>query len=449
MGKSYIVVGGGFKGFCDSLQLLNAGHTVHIVDRAPFFGGMSYSGNIKGFAVDKGVHMFDSIQQELADIVEEIMEGKIRKIDFVSVSAFNGKLTDGYSLPDLDSLEDESLKNQITNELRKLAKNGGSSRTPENLLEFLEDRYGKTAGHIFANIFKEIYNIEAHLVQPDAISKTSMGRLKYLDDEKMLSLKNENQWLDDVLAARRKAIGKVDDLVSVYPDSGEAMRGWCDRAQKWLEAKGAVMHLGETIESIDKNGSGVTMKTDKSTIDAEAVVWTNDNVEALAEAAGFEFHAKEYVSGTPMLFATLITKAEHIKNFTYLQNFDPKSYTYRSASAGIYSGQIDEHGNSFVTCECPTSMDSSRWENAEQAHHEIWQECKDLNIVDKDAELVDHSVLRLPYTFKVAKLGYDEKIAEFQETLKEHNDRIIFRDVKQFFRREIYQDSFNVPDLVA
>src|SRR5262245_37558097 len=126
MSKTYVVVGAGFRGFCDSMQLLKQpGNKVIIIDRDPFFGGISYSAQVKGFAVDKGVHMFDSIPQDLADIVSEIMDGKVRAIDFVSVSAFNGLLTDGYSLPDLASL-DEATKNRITEELLALAKTGGS-----------------------------------------------------------------------------------------------------------------------------------------------------------------------------------------------------------------------------------------------------------------------------------------------------------------------------------
>lgn len=449
MGKTYVVVGAGFRGFCDTMQLLKqSGNKVYVIDRDPFFGGMSYSANYKGFAVDKGVHMFDGIPTDLADIVTEIMEGKVRTIDFVSVSAFNGVLTDGFSLPDLSSL-DGATKERITMELKALAATNGSTRTPKTLMELLEDRYGKTAGGIFAQIFKTIYNIDAATVQPDAISKTSLGRLKYLDDPDMVALKASSPWLDSVLAARRKSMGKVDDFVSVYPDSGEAMRGWCDRAAKWLEAKGAVMCLGENISTIEHALGKVIVNTDKQRIEADAVVWTNDNTKALGEALGFEYDASTHVSGTPMIFATMITQAKHIKDFTYLQNFDPQGITFRSASAGIYSNQITKDGASFVTCECPADMNSDDWKNAPELYGAIWDECKALGIVTQDAELLDHGIIRIPSTFKVAKLGYDEKIREFQAEVAKRNPRVIFRDVKPFFRRDIYLDSPNVLGLVA
>ncbi|MCB0321116.1 MAG: NAD(P)/FAD-dependent oxidoreductase, partial [Bdellovibrionales bacterium] len=121
MGKTYTVVGAGFRGFCDCVQLLREpGATIQLVDREPFFGGMSYSTFVKGFYVDKGVHMFDSITPDLAEIVSEIMDGKVRKIDFVSMSAFNGHVTDGFSLPDLASFHQE-IKDSITREFLSLA----------------------------------------------------------------------------------------------------------------------------------------------------------------------------------------------------------------------------------------------------------------------------------------------------------------------------------------
>lgn len=449
MPKTYLVVGAGFRGFCDAMQLLDAGHKVIILDSAPFFGGISYSGTVKGFAVDKGVHMFDSVQPELADIVGEIMDGKVRTIDFVSVSAFNGKLTDGFSLPDLNSLDDTATKEKITQELLALSKTGGAKRTAKTLAEFLEDRYGKTAGSIFCTIFKNVYSVDASKAQPDAISKTSLGRLKHLDDEKMLALKAQSPWLDSVLAARRKALGVVDNSVSVYPDTGEAMRGWCERAATWLEKKGATILLKENITAVEAGQGKVVVQTDKQRIEADKVIWTNDNAGALATAMGFEFETKDYVSGTPMVFATLITQAKHIKDFTYLQNFDPEGITYRTASAGIYSNQVKPDGTSFVTCECPTEIGSPRWENPDNYTQAIWEECKALNIVSKDALLADSQIIKIPSTFKVAKLGYDEKIAEFNAELAKRNKRIIFRNVKPFFRKEIFTDSFTITDLVA
>lgn len=449
MGKKYIVAGAGFRGFCDAMELCKIpGAEVTIVEPAPFFGGLMHSLEIGGFFVDKGVHVFDSIPKDLADIVNEIMDGQTHKIEFVSASAFNGKVTDVYSLPDLSSLDDESVKQLIKVELLQMAEQPSWDASPKNLHELFQIRYGKTAAKIYSAIFKKIYDIESLEVEPNAIAQTSLGRMKFLDDEQMLELKQSSEWLESVLAARRMAVGKVDDFVSIYPSDGHAMKGWCERALKWLEAKGVRICLGEKIESIEEHADGVTMTTSKQKIDADHVIWANDNVEALGTALGIDAtQVNEHQYGTPMLFMTMMTRTDEIKDFTYLQNFEPEALTYRTAAAGIYSHQ-NKNGVSFVTSECPVTLGSERWNNADDLIPEVWQEIKNLGIVSEDAELVDSNALRIPSTFKLAKLGYSEQIAGFNETVASQYDRVLLRNVVPFFRRDIYLDSLKLRNLV-
>ena len=449
MGKKYIVAGAGFRGFCDAMELIKTpGNEVIIVEPAPFFGGLMHSLEINGFYVDKGVHVFDSIPQELAELVSEIMEGQIHKIDYVSASAFNGKVTDVYSLPDLNSLDDDSIKQQIKAELLQMVENPPWEAKPTNLHELFETRYGATAAKIYSAVFKKIYDIPSVEVEPNAIAQTSLGRLKFLDDEQMLELKRSSEWLESVLAARRLAVGKVDDLVSVYPSDGHAMKGWCDRAHKWLEAKAVQICLGEKIEHIDENAGGVTLTTSKRKIEADHVIWANDNVTALGKALDIDSaRVDELHYGTPMLFMTMMTRIDQIKDFTYLQNFEPDALTYRTAAAGIYSHQ-NNNGVSFVTSECPVTINSERWNNAEALIPEVWDEIRKLGIVAENAELLDSNVLRIPSTFKLAKLGYSEQIDWFNQEVANGYERVLLRNVVPFFRRDIYLDSLKLRAMV-
>lgn len=448
MSKSYVVAGAGFRGFCDAMELIKIpGAKVHIIDSAPFFGGLAYSREVNGFYVDKGVHMFDSIPQSLADIVNEIMDGKTKVIEFISQSAFNNVVTDGYSLPDLASL-DEATKNKIREELLTLAANQDKAQTPKTLKDVFYTRFGKTAGDIYAGIFQKVYSMRADKVEPNGLSTTSLHRLKFLDDDDMLKLKAD-PWLDTVLAARRKSMGKIDDLVSIYPVDGNAMRGWCDRTVEWLKAKGVVISLGEKILSIKDAAQGVTVTTDKQVIEADQVIWSNDNVNGLGSAIGFSDDVKNYQFGAPMIFVTMMTHADKIKNFTYLQNFDLDARTYRTASAGIFSNQTKTDGTSFITSECPMVIGTEDWNNPQGFVAKAWRECKDLGIIAGDADLVGSEAICIPGTFKLPLLGYTQKVEEFHHELARHTQRVLLRNVVPFFRRDIYQDSLKLRDMVA
>lgn len=448
MKKKVMIVGSGFRGFCDALHLMdNPDLELQIVDSAPFFGGVMYSLDIEGFAVDKGVHIFDSIPVSLAETVTEIMEGQVHEIDFVSASAFNNKVTEGFSLPDLNSLDDAAVKEKIRQELLTLAKNP-DEQSAANLAEFFAQRYGATAGEIFSRIFHKVYGLTSAEVEPTAIAQTSMGRLKFLGDDEMRALK-EDPWLDTVLAARRKSMGKIDDLVSIYPSDGNAMRGWCERAVPWLEARGVAVKLGVKIEKIEEHVDGVQVYTNNGLIEVDKVIWSNDSLKTLGDAIDIHDEVDGLQYGTPMMFATLLTQADKVQDFTYLQNFDPDQLTYRTAAAGRFSHQVRADGVSFVTAECPAEIGSENWNNPDAMGQKVWDEIKSLGIVQQDATLVAADIKRIPVTFKLAKTGYAQAFTDFHQKVAKAHDRVILRDVTPFFRRDIYFDSAHLGDLIA
>ena len=49
-------------------------------------------------------YVFDGIPKDLSKIVKKIIKNKVDDVDFISQSAFNKKVTKGFSLPDLSSI---------------------------------------------------------------------------------------------------------------------------------------------------------------------------------------------------------------------------------------------------------------------------------------------------------------------------------------------------------
>jgi hypothetical protein len=58
-------------------------------------------------------------------------------------------------------------------------------------------------------------------------------------------------------------------------------------------------------------------------------------------------------------------------------------------------------------------------------------------------------VLKLPSTFKLAKVGYSEQVAAFNSEIARRSPRVLLRNVVPFFRRDIYFDSLKIRDLIA
>lgn len=412
---------------------------IHIIDSAPFFGGVMWSFDINGFVVDKGVHSFNSVPRELSHVLSEIMNGDLVDFPFISRSKINGKITKGFSLPDLSNLLDEKQRSQVELEVRHQVLQTWE-HPPQSLFEAYMRRYGHTAGSIFSDIFESIYALDTRSVEPSALIPASTGRLKFGTDEEMNALKDD-PLLDAVIAARRQTIGKVDDFVSVYPGGGVGMKGWCIKTQEYLQARGVSITLGAKILSISDEQDGVCVATSKGEIQAEYLVWANDSTDDLASALGIKLEVDNLKHGVPMLFYTFFTQYEKINDLTYFQNFDSNRMAFRAASSGRFSGQVNEKGESFVIAECPTEKGGRFWNDGETYANSVWNEIVENGIVDSTASMIGYDLKRVPTSVKWPKIGYECKYGELKDAISEKHERIVFRDPAPFFRRDIYLDS--------
>ena len=128
-------------------------------------------------------------------------------------------------------------------------------KNADNLHDLMIKRYGRTAGSIYINIFKKVFLQDPSKISASSLNRTPLHRLKHLEDEKMNVLKS-NPYLNNILAARRRTIGTVDDFVSGYPNDGKAMGGFCNRIYQVLKKRGVKFKLGNPVNvkpSNDKN----------------------------------------------------------------------------------------------------------------------------------------------------------------------------------------------------
>ena len=442
MAQTVVVIGSGFRAFCSCLHLSeNKENRVIMLDSSKIFGGVMNSRQVQDFSVDNGVHMFDSVPVELGNIVSEIMSGDIIDIDFVSESSFGDKITQGYSLPDLTALPN-STKMKIKRELLEKKDVDVTTENISSIYDYFIKLYGTTAGEIFIKIFEKLYNISSKEIDASAIITTSLARLKFLSDEEMIELKSKSKRLDSVLAARRKSQGKLDDLVSIYPKSRKGMRGWCENAILWLQNVREVnVRLDTKITHIKSGGGKISIMTNKGKIIADKVVWANDRYSELSTYFEIDEKPEEYLHSVPMIFITLATPKDNIKDFTYIQNFNLNGICNRFAASGRYSDQVSSSGLSFITAECPAAVGSVSWNNYETLHSYVWSEAKNLKVVKHDSELAFYNTIRVPKTVKMKKMGFDDVYSSFIKKMLEKEKNILIPSKMSFFRREIFLQS--------
>lgn len=439
------VVGTGFRGFCDVVQLLKVpGVKITMLEHSDKYGGLVNSSKVGAFWVDRGVHMFDSIPEELAELITSILNGRVHTVEFKSMSRFNGTNTNEFSMPDLSSL-DSDTREKIRAEL--LHMRGVTRGECGDLDDYFKRRYGPTVAKIYSKIFLNVYGVEASTAQVNAIDRTSLGRVRFGSDSEMIELKNSNERLDQILAARRSTIGKVDSFVSLYPATMKGMQGWAEASMEWLLSKGVEIHLSTTVNEIRSQAGRVEMITSQGQMVFDRVIWANDDIRSFASAVGVTEGASALVSPTPMVLATLFTDHDKIQDFTYMQNFDVDAVSYRTASAGTYSKQIID-GKTFITAECPATVSEIESLDKPSFASRLWAELQSTGVIYEDARLEGFHVEGAKRTFKVSLLGFDAEVEKVMLSARDRVPNLIFRDLGPFFRRDIYLDSKKILDQI-
>lgn len=437
----YLVVGSGIRGICDCIAILreDSDAKVCLIDAATKFGGAVSGLAVEDFAVDPGVHLFDSIPRDFAQFLDNILPGGMSQIEVKSASTFNRSKTDGFSLPDLSTLPVD-MRVIIQDEL--LSRNASVPDFEDNLRGLFLEKFGASVSDIYSGIYKHIFSITSSEVSREAIHSTSLHRLKYDSDEEMMRLKMSSDRLDSVLAARRSVRDtSAEDSVTVYPSDGRGMAGLNQDIQAWLCDAGVDIKLGVSISSVEKNNSSSSsvVLSDGEIFTADRIIWSANNFDFVSHLCGEgDTSISDFMHYAPMVLAVLVGEERGFSDYTYMQNFDVGRVTYRSASAGRYSNQVRD-GRTFVTCECPTSIGSEYWLNHNLLREHLIRDLAETGFMQADHE-VDAYFFNAPKTFFAPKVGFGKHFERL--SLKAWNDFGIFvKDPRVFFRREMIEES--------
>jgi len=435
MKKSCIVVGGGFKGLISAYLLRKKGYEVTLLEKAPVLGGIMRSRVWNEYSVDNGVHLFDSIPRSLGDIISKVMKGDVFEINFNYASAYHKITTPGLAIPDFSNINDE-LKKQILFELvQQLTVT--PSEHPESLYQHFQERYGSAAADLMNESFNFIYRISAREVESSCLNQTAFHRLRFLPDDIAIELKKQPV-LDDRLAAMRVNIGKVDDLISLYPGK-RGMLGFCEKMTEALEDMGVNLHLGDSIASMEANKDGVVCELSSGeTLQADHLLWAG-LFGQLAETWLGDGRLTELLHGTPMVLYYFEVHEKYVNDYTYFHQFSANQYVFRPAASGSYSQQVKANGSTFITVECPCEVGGQLWSEAAEKAEEVWQECIDMGLLKPETpRYLNFDFIKAPVTHRYEKVGYENIAKQVEKKIAALDGVIVVPNRSASARREIY-----------
>ena len=443
----WVIVGGGFRGIIGAHFLAKAGFPVTIVERNSFLGGVMQSQNWNGFYLDYGCHLFDNAKDDTTEVLLEIMDGDVIPVDVHYASVTEGVKSDGVAIPDYTFLDRTTQQQNMFEVIEAATKSPSENGT---LADLLYERFGPALRERLASAGRKMLGVEPDQLEAAAIESTPFGRIRVVPDDMAMLLKN-NPLLDN-----RFAVSSQDDPLKFYRQQAtkypyrnfypneHGMGGFCERALDHLQGLGVNIKFQESVRSISKNGGRLRLDlSGGQELEADRVLWATEAGE-LSQLLLDENPLEQLVHKVSMAVFYFKCPREQVGDYTYVHDFSENSRIFRASAPGVYSQQIDADGNTYVCFEVPTKKGSELWDEPDGRLGEVWQEASILGVVHGEQPR-DNTVLRLPATFRVPKLGFGNTKDAILARVHSFSDRIFVAQQTAFSKIDIIEHLKEIP----
>jgi len=380
MGEA-VVVGGGICGILSALLLASRDEQVTLIEQSPRLGGLLNSfHNEDGLAFDYGTHFvlktgIEEVDALLFKGIEAELEHWHQMQGLKGGNYFCGKLNGESACLDTRNLPAEVYQQGLV-DLLHLEQ---SSKQPENLQQWLLQRYGKTfAENAFGPALTKLYGIsldelacigQLHVVFPRLILGSS-----YVTEQ----LKHA-PFFDDRIAYQND-LARPDITTFYYPKQGGVSR-WVDLLSLQLEASGVKVLTNTQVNEIEHSDGQVTqVNTSNEKIACQKLVWTIPTFHCL-KAARINFTSHPPVFRSTVLFHFVFDKPLHSDRH-YISNYDPKHCHFRST---LYPNIGD---NPSVPYQCTVEVFCEKGKSEDIQDATIISELQEMNIIDENTKIL-------------------------------------------------------------
>jgi protoporphyrinogen oxidase len=416
--QEYVVLGGGMSGIVAAHLLRGQGHRVVLLETRPELGGVNSGLAWDGYSLDFGCHLFGNESDVSTRVLLELMDGEVSPVDVRFASVLNGQRTEGFELPNLESLG-TAVADRILRELLEAC--AAPATKPENLEEWLIGRYGSTAAQALASCLRKVFPAEPAELAPEAAFATTFRRIRVVSDE-VASLLKQLRVVDDRLA-QGSALDPMRfyrDRVSLfshrsfYPKTG-GMRGFVDRAEKRLRRSGVEIHTGASIRALTLGDRPQVVTETHGQWAPDHIVWTLGLGRLEPWLGGTQSIASATVSVPMVLYYFAIDKSQET-GMSYVNNFDAGSLVFRASVPGSYGGGNCPSGRSYVCCEVPVEFEGPIWQSPAQFERQIWNEVVAMGVAT--GQPVASFTKRARESYKAPRVDYGARSSAMLERIQ-------------------------------
>ena len=442
--KKILIVGGGFRGIAIANKLLNHKNEITLIEKAPFLGGVLFSEKWNNFYIDKGIHVFENVNDEYTKFILKILKNNYYKINIKYGSKINNNISNKVAVPDLTTLKLKE-KRKIYNELLNTPFN---KKKVKNLYDYFIYNYGKTASKYFIDGATKYFATDIKKLHHDTVINSPFNRGRFFDDDLTRFLKKFKEF-DNKIALPLyneplKWVKKIkDNSFRFFYPKNKGLREFCDRAETYLKNKKINIKKGISINSIKKkNKKFICTFEDNSTDYFDIIFWTTSPINLYNNIFKNKLIKNTGIHNVPMVVYYFVVKIKNLNDFTFIQDFRKKTLIFRGATTGLLGKQI-KNGETYIDIEIPTKINSKIWNNPSKYYNKIWKEALDLGLV-KGKLPSKKKFLKTPVSFRAIDNKYYELTKKVSNKIKKYSKNIILLDQKNAPLIKIMDDIKNL-----
>ena len=411
---SIIVVGSGFKGLMASLNLVEKGYRVTVVDVSKNIGGILNSPKWDKLTIDLGCHLFSNFKDANTKIITSILEENFSPVDVKYASFFNKKKTEDLAIP---NFEDINAKEKVKLHFDFLAKK--KLKKVVSLEDFYQNRFGKASLKYIDKCLKKSHLTECHKLDSFSNKLLYFNRIRIFSENKALKLKT-NPFYDDRIAIPKKLIFPTSSIYNFreYYPNNEGLSFFCNQLQQLLISKGVVFKLNTSIEKIQYS-KGFNLHSKANNISGDNLYWAAPQ-NILSQVFLQSDRLDKFIHKTPLILFYFIVKRSKVSDYTYVQNFDSAISSFRISIQSNYADNNVPQELALICCEVPVRLESKIWKESHQYIDTIWEELISLNIV-MQGKFIKSKILKTSSAYRLPLLGYSNKFKKIKAEIDHPN----------------------------
>ncbi len=437
-----LIVGGGFKGIIASYFLSRSGCKVTLVESSPALGGLMRGKEWNGFYLDKGCHIFGNDDREMTEILLDIMDWAIVPVSARYASVTAGKLSKGFTIPDLTVLGKDVCAKILYEMVKAQAEGVEDTQEAESLEQALHLQFGPTAADYLGKAAWKFLRVHPNELDASVLRVTNFGRIRLLPEVATRMLKS-HPVLDERLAdsTQDDPFRHVPGALTTFPHrhfypAEKGMQGFCDAAERYLAAAGIELRLGTRLKSMQSDAQGVSaLLTDGTERRFDRVFWAAD-LGQLSELVFGEDSIAGLVHKVPMVLYYFVLPQDRVGPYEFLHDFMPEHLVYRISAPGHYGRQIKDDGSTYICCEVTTEIGSPVWEDPEGHAESVWGSAVAHGAVTGE-DYDDVHILKTPVSYQVGKPGHSAALRSLKERIAAASPRIVVETEAACFRYDI------------